>query len=357
MNGATKVFVGLSGGVDSSVAALRLVRAGYQVTGVFIKVWQPDFLRCNWEAERLDAMRVAATLGIPFLTCDASARYKQDVVDYLVREYRAGRTPNPDTMCNRHVKFGAFLDFADAHGADYIATGHYAQRIDADNVPALYRGADTAKDQSYFLSLLAREQLVRALFPVSDSTKATIRAEAAAAGLPTAEKPDSQGVCFLGALDMKDFLTHFMPQVPGVVEDEHGTTLGEHDGAYFYTIGQRHGFRITASGAHTEPHYVIAKDIARNTLTVSTKKPQTETGHATESFVLSDTNLLVDTLPEEVLVQTRYRQVPVPAKIIRDDGNTLRVHLSAPLELPAAGQVCALYDGDRCLGGGTITHL
>jgi len=354
MHDAAHVFVGLSGGVDSSVAAARLLCAGYRVTGVFIKVWQPDFLRCDWEAERLDAMRVAATLGIPFLTCDATERYKADVVDYLVREYRAGRTPNPDTMCNRHVKFGAFLEFADAHGADRIATGHYAQRFDTDGTSALYRGADTEKDQSYFLSLLTSTQLSRALFPVGDSSKAVIRTEAAEYGLPTAEKPDSQGVCFLGALDMKEFLTHFMPQTPGVVQDERGEVLGAHDGVYFYTIGQRHGFRITASDARTEPHYVVAKDIERNTLTVSTEKSRTEPGRASDTILLADTNWLVDALPDEVLVQTRYRQAPVPARVTRGEKSSAKIHLSAPLELPATGQICAVYEGSRCLGGGTI---
>jgi tRNA-uridine 2-sulfurtransferase len=188
MTTSQTVFVGLSGGVDSSVAAKRLIEAGYNVVGVFIKVWHPDFLVCNWEQERLDAMRVAAKLGIPFLTCDAEAAYRDAVAHYFIESYRAGKTPNPDVMCNKEVKFGAFLEFAKAHGADYIATGHYAQHIG----DTLVRGVDTGKDQSYFLWTLTPEQLAYTLLPVGDSQKETIRTEAAAAGLITAEKKDSQ---------------------------------------------------------------------------------------------------------------------------------------------------------------------
>ena len=179
MNESTTVFVGLSGGVDSSVAALRLKNQGYHVVGVFIKVWHPDWLVCNWEQERLDAMRVAARLDIPFLTCDAEAAYRDDVADYFIAEYKAGRTPNPDVMCNKYVKFGRFLEFAETHGAHYVATGHYAQRLDCDGTSELHRGVDTNKDQTYFLWTLTQAQLQKTLFPVGDSPKATIRAEAA----------------------------------------------------------------------------------------------------------------------------------------------------------------------------------
>lgn len=346
------VFVGLSGGVDSSVAALRLVRAGLRVTGVFIKVWQPPFLRCDWETERLDAMRVAAHLGIPFLTCDAEARYKTDVTDYLVAEYAAGRTPNPDVMCNTHVKFGAFLDFARSHGADAIATGHYARRLDGTAEPELHRGVDGEKDQSYFLWNLSREQLAAARFPVGDSTKSEIRREAERAGLPTAAKPDSQGLCFLGELNMRDFLGHFIPREEGAVLDKIGKRIGVHDGARFYTLGQRHGFTVHASDGC--PHYVVAKDIEANTLTVSEEKPMLLAGK-TGVLMLAHTNWLTDEPLKEVLVQTRYRQTPARARVERRGAGTAVLMLHEPLETPASGQSCVVYDGQRVLGGGVIS--
>nr|MCU0678573.1 tRNA 2-thiouridine(34) synthase MnmA [Candidatus Paceibacterota bacterium] len=192
---AKTVFVGLSGGVDSSVAALRLKNQGHNVVGVFIKVWHPDWLVCNWEQERLDAMRVAAHLGIPFLTCDAEAAYRDEVATYFIESYKAGLTPNPDVLCNEKVKFGAFLRFALEKGADYVATGHYAQKGSGDEGETeLWRGIDTSKDQSYFLWSLSREQLSRVLFPVGDTNKIDLRKEAEAALLPTAQKKDSQGV-------------------------------------------------------------------------------------------------------------------------------------------------------------------
>ncbi|HMA78461.1 MAG TPA: tRNA 2-thiouridine(34) synthase MnmA, partial [Candidatus Paceibacterota bacterium] len=203
------VFVGLSGGVDSSVAAARLKKQGYRVVGVFIKVWHPDWLVCNWEQERLDAMRVAAHLEIPFLTCDAEQAYKDDVATYFIEEYRTGRTPNPDVMCNQQVKFGRFLEFARAQGADYIATGHYVQRVDTEAGIELHRGVDTGKDQSYFLWSLTANQLEQSLFPVGSSTKAEIRTEAETLQLPVAAKKDSQGICFLGQVDIPEFLSHY----------------------------------------------------------------------------------------------------------------------------------------------------
>lgn len=351
-----KVFVGLSGGVDSSVAAARLVREGYRVVGVFIKVWQPSFLRCNWEKERLDAMRVCATLGIPFLTCDATERYKAEVVDYLISEYKAGRTPNPDVMCNKQVKFGAFLDFADEHGADYIATGHYAQRVEEAGGMRLLRGTDMAKDQSYFLWMLTHAQLSRTLFPVGDSLKADIRKEAAAYGLPTAEKPDSQGVCFLGELDMKSFLFHFIPQETGRVEDTSGNMVGEHDGVYFYTIGQRHGFRISQESPDEVPYYIVAKDITRNVLTVSHDKPAIG-ANARSAFALSDTNWIEAPPTYPVAVQIRYRQKPVAATIEITGQTTAVVIPQGILDTPALGQSCVVYDGPVCLGGGIISKL
>ncbi len=367
LQGQKLVFVGLSGGVDSSVAAARLLSEGYRVVGVFIKVWQPSFLQCNWEKERLDAMRVCATLSIPFLTFDATERYKTEVVDYLVHEYTAGRTPNPDVMCNKEVKFGAFLDFADMHGADYIATGHYAQterekgeeRAPKKDAPSIFlrRGADPAKDQSYFLWTLTEEKLARTLFPIGDSLKTNIRKEATKYGLPTADKPDSQGVCFLGELDMKAFLMHFIPQEIGEVKDMSDAIVGEHDGAYFYTIGQRHGFRLHPTSSTEEPYYIVAKDIERNILTVSHEKPIL-TGGVARALNLSDTNWIGEMRvksDQRVAIQTRYRQKPIPATLQITGQTTATVTPQETLEAPAPGQSCVVYDGDICLGGGVIS--
>ncbi|MBI4086674.1 tRNA 2-thiouridine(34) synthase MnmA [Candidatus Kaiserbacteria bacterium] len=364
MSSVATVFVGLSGGVDSSVAAARLARGGYAVVGVFIKVWQPPFLRCDWEKERLDAMRVCATLGIPFLTCDAQERYKVEVADYLVREYKAGRTPNPDVMCNKYIKFGAFLDFADEHGADFIATGHYARRAgsaraarkkDAPGI-SLLRGVDASKDQSYFLWTLTQAQLSRTLFPIGDTLKSDIRREAAKYGLPTAEKPDSQGVCFLGELDMKEFLFHFIPRETGEVRDETGTVVGEHDGAVFYTVGQRHGFRLHQTDPNEPAYYVVAKDRANNVLVVSHEKPALSPS-ALRALGLSDTSWVGMPPRGTIEIQIRYRQKPVPATVEITGATTATVTPLAPLDLPAAGQSCVVYDGDTCLGGGIVDSL
>ncbi len=350
----TTVFVGLSGGVDSSVAALLLKRAGYRVVGVFIKVWQPDFLVCNWEAERLDAMRVAATLSIPFLTCDATERYKADVVDYLVREYNSGRTPNPDVMCNKHVKFGAFIDFADAHGADLVATGHYARKIDWQQESLLARGVDDAKDQSYFLWTLTRDQLTRSLFPLGEMMKEEVRQVAARARLPTARKPDSQGVCFLGALDMRAFLQHFIEKTPGDVYDVEGRIVGTHEGARFYTIGQRHGFSSAAQGTQTSPRYIIEKDLRRNRLVVSSQKPEAASS-STREIPLVETEWRGKDPHGTFTVQTRYRQVAYPAAVHTTGARSAVVSPRALHELPAPGQSCVVYEGEICRGGGIIS--
>jgi tRNA-specific 2-thiouridylase len=344
------VFVGLSGGVDSSVAALRLLRSGYQVVGVFIKVWQPDFIHCDWEAERVDAMRVAATLGIPFLTCNAEATYKQAVVDYLVREYEAGYTPNPDVMCNRHVKFGDFLDFARDHGASAIATGHYARLVDTPTGPQLHRGVDGTKDQSYFLWSIPPTALSHIHFPVGTSTKADIRAEAAAAGLPTAVKPDSQGICFLGQVDMKTFLGHFISITPGPVRRLDGEMIGRHDGAVLYTIGQRHGFTITTPGTDRSPYYVVRTDRETNSVYVSTSPP----APTVHTLTIRDTNHLSPWPTQGGEVQTRYRGEAYPVRTIDDASNHATLTLDRPIPTPAVGQSAVLYHGTHCLGGGIL---
>lgn len=347
------VFIGLSGGVDSSVAAKRLLEQGYTVVGVFIKTWQPEFIQCNWEAERLDAMRVAAHLNIPFLTCDAEEAYKMDVADYMISEYQKGRTPNPDVMCNRYVKFGAFLAFAQAHGAHTVATGHYARIEEHDGRYALFRGRDAEKDQSYFLWTLTQEQLACICFPVGDSSKKDIRHEAVAAGLPTAQKQDSQGVCFLGEIDMQDFLSHYIETAPGNVLNEHGAVIGTHEGALYYTLGQRHGFAIHNAGEHTVPLYVVSKSIAENTITVA---PEPRSSIHT-SIILTDMNCMLTEMPPECEAQFRYRQKPFRVKVEIHEARATLTVLDTGIDMPSLGQSCVLYEGERCIGGGIIDSV
>ncbi|MGH7250067.1 MAG: tRNA 2-thiouridine(34) synthase MnmA, partial [Minisyncoccia bacterium] len=268
------IFVGLSGGVDSAVSAALLQKAGYEVVGVFMKTWHPDFLECNEEEERRDAMRVAAHLDIPFLTFDFEKEYKRAVADYMIREYKEGRTPNPDVMCNKEVKFGAFLKKALSMGANYVATGHYARIVDTENFletapsetkrqgthtfpknsPHLLQGVDSAKDQSYFLWTLRQEQLSKILFPIGHLKKTEVRKLAKKFNLPVSEKKDSQGICFLGPVDLKEFLKHYIKEKKGEVvlargearpNGEAGRVIGFHDGVVFHTLGERHGFTIT----------------------------------------------------------------------------------------------------------------
>ncbi len=350
-----KVLVGMSGGVDSSVAALLLKHEGYEVTGAFIKVWQPDFLPCMAEDDRKDAMRVAAHLGIPFLTFNFADEYKKGVVDYMISEYAAGRTPNPDAMCNREIKFGAFLREALARGADYIATGHYARVIKNTDGFHLLAGIDRNKDQSYFLYTLGQKELSRTLFPIGEYTKPQVRAIAEKAGLPTAQKKDSQGLCFVGKLNMKEFLARYIPSAMGEVHDGAGRVVGSHDGAAYYTIGQRHGFTVRAESAQQSPYYVVGKDIVSNTLTVS-HTPKT-TLSVTERPINIHNARWTNQPPEagkRYQARLRYRQVLAPCRVeIRGIGKAL-VHFKTLPALVPSGQSLVIYDGAECLGGGVI---
>lgn len=349
-----RVFVGLSGGVDSSVTAKRLIDQGFDVTGVFIKTWHPDFLPCTEEDDRRDAMRVAAHLGIPFLTCDATLAYKQDVADYMIREYAAGRTPNPDVMCNKSVKFGTFLAFAKAEGAEHIATGHYAQVKENAGIFQLHRGTDPNKDQSYFLWTLTQEQLAHTYFPVGDTEKSFIRKEAERAKLPTFAKSDSQGICFLGNVDIQEFLSHYITTEAGTVLNEAGESIGTHDGALFYTIGQRQGFTIKAAQNASTPYYVVAKDVENNTITVATHAQKIDG----ETIVLDNLNHVHGDFPEFCEAQFRYRQKPFRVQIkIDHSGHGMLTLLDKNIELPSLGQSCVLYEGTECLGGGIIHDI
>ncbi len=353
MSNQKTVFVGLSGGVDSSVAAARLKAQDFKVVGVFIKVWHPDFMVCNWEAERLDAMRVAAHLGIPFLTCDAEVAYRDDVAKYFIEEYRSGRTPNPDVMCNQYVKFGAFLDFAKQHNADYIATGHYAQKIESADGSEMYRGLDSNKDQTYFLWTLSNEQLEMSLFPIGDTSKDKIRLEAASLGIPVANKKDSQGVCFLGHIDIPEFLSHYIDLEEGNVLDVKGSVIGKHKGALVYTLGQRHGFTLCTHDSSRQTMFVISKDVDKNTLTVSDTK---QTIDSSNSLTLKKVVLRHTVLAGDVLdVQFRYRQASFQVTVVTVDKDEMIISSKFNTEEPALGQSCVLYRDLLCIGGGVIS--
>ncbi len=365
------VFVGVSGGVDSSVSAALLQTAGYEVVGVFIRTWTPDFIDCTWRDERRDAMRVCAALGIPFLECDALEAYKKNVADYMISEYREGRTPNPDVMCNREVKFGVFYDFAMKKGADFVATGHYAQKIPQrtthsakhsiqKNTPlfTLNISKDAKKDQSYFLWTLTQEKLARTLFPIGHLKKSQVRKLAEKFNLPTATKKDSQGVCFLGPLDMKDFLKHYIASTLGVVLNENNDVIGSHDGAVFLTLGERHGFMITKKSASDSPYYVIAKDVKKNTVTVSHKvevNTATSVGKGVKAVGLKECNW-ISTEPligKKYKAQIRYHGEYISVEIEDLKNSTATLVFKTPI-LVAPGQSIVIYDNTACLGGGIV---
>lgn len=342
-----RVFVGVSGGVDSSVSLALLRDQDYDVTGVFIRTWHPDWLPCDWKEDRRDAMRVCAHLGVPFLELDLEEVYKRDVADYMIDEYRAGRTPNPDVMCNRAVKFGAFWDWAKSHGANYIATGHYARVEDGQ----LKIGVDPTKDQSYFLWTLRADEFPHILFPIGHLPKSEVRKLAEHYGLSTATKKDSQGICFLGQVDLREFLSRYISPKRGDVLDEEGNVVGFHDGAFFFTHGERHGFTITKKGVSDPRLYVIGKDVAQNTITVSSVLPDLSSSAKTE-YGLALTNLRIDSNPQKVYqAQIRYH------------GEFFEVTLSdnhitfAKPVLISPGQSIVVYDGDICIGGGIVTSV
>jgi len=326
-----RIFVGLSGGVDSAVSAALLKQEGAQVTGVFIKGWYPPaFGLCTWASERRDAMRVAARLQIPFLTLDASAEYKKGVIDYLIAEYRAGRTPNPDVMCNKEVKFGAFYRFAKAHGADAIATGHY-------------RSGE--KDQSYFLWAVPKDILAATLFPVGHKEKSEVRALAKKFNLPVAEKKDSQGVCFLGSVSVEEFLKREFGVMPGRALDEQGALVGRHDGVLLHTIGERIALH---DARETGPWFVIAKDVAANEFTVAKERRAASTDAREIAF--TDANWFGEP-SSATSAQYRYRGALVAGRV--EDG---RFVSAEPLpEVPAPGQSIVFYCAGKLIGGGIIS--
>lgn len=341
----------MSGGVDSSLSAFLLKKEGFDVVGVFIKTWHPDFIECNEESERLDAMRVAAHLDIPFLTFDFEKEYKKGVADYMIEEYRNGRTPNPDVMCNREVKFGAFFKKAIEMGADYVATGHYAINKNFN----LLKGKDDSKDQSYFLWTLNKSQLEKIIFPVGNLNKKEVRTLSKKYKIPVADKKDSQGVCFLGDIDLKDFLKHYIKEKKGIVANEKGEEIGTQEGAVFYTLGERHGFKINKKTANDSRYYVIGKDIEKNKLIVSNNRNLDSKNLELLSFDLINVNW-ISNLPSQnkkYEAQIRYHGESLSCSLKDIKKNKVKIIFNKPI-LVAKGQSIVFYDKEICLGGGIV---
>ncbi len=339
-----RVFVGLSGGVDSTVSAALLQKAGHEVIGVFIRIAIEGY-PCTAGEDKVSAQRVAAHLKIPFIEVDLSKEYKQKVFDLSITEFKKGRTPNPDILCNREIKFGLFFDYCMGQGAEMVATGHYAQTKEG----LLFAGADENKDQSYFLALVPEVKLQKTLFPIGHLKKPEVRRLAAKFGLPNAERKDSQGLCFLGPISIDDMLHREIKLTPGEVLDVRGKVVGTHEGAAAYTLGQRHGFVLSAHTPDTRPHYVVAKDILANTITVSPDKFPHE---ATQTKIsLSECNWIGEVADGPCFARYRYRQQLIAAERV---GDTVLLH--EPHYAPA-GQSLVLYQGERCLGGGIIEQV
>ncbi|MDF2461610.1 MAG: transposon TnsE [Candidatus Saccharibacteria bacterium] len=340
------VYVGLSGGVDSSVSAALLKQQGYSVVGVYMKNWTQDVagVACPWKQDLADARAAAATLDIPFKVFDFQAEYKQHVVDVMVSEYQAGRTPNPDVMCNQEIKFNLFLRTALADGADYIATGHYA----GTHTGHLLRAKDADKDQTYFLYRVSSDALSRTIFPLAKLTKPEVRRLAAEFNLPTATKPDSQGICFVGEVGIREFLRQYVAAEPGPVLTTAGATVGTHQGALFYTHGQRHGLGIGGG----KPFYVTGKDVATNTVFVTDDPADLEL--ESDTFRLEQLHW-IDSAPapdRTYQCRTRHRADLIDCRV---DGAT--VTLDHPERAVTPGQSAVIYDGDTVLGGGIIAEV
>jgi tRNA-uridine 2-sulfurtransferase len=343
------VYVGMSGGVDSSVTAALLKEQGYTVVGVYMKNWSQDLpsMPCPWKEDYQDAKRVAVQLGIDFKMYDFETEYRQKVVDYMIDEYKAGRTPNPDIMCNQEVKFKLFLNAALEDSADLIATGHYARIKDGQ----LLTAANKDKDQTYFLYRVKEDALQKSLMPIGEfKTKAEVRELAKKLGLATAEKKDSQGICFVGKVGIRDFLDQFVHQDgPGAIIDQNGIRIGEHDGAIYYTIGQRHGLNLGGG----LPYYVIGKDMKKNEVYVTTNLDDDNLWK--DELSLTDTHWINDAPKEDKTyqVRTRYR-APLVDCTMTLNGNMASVKLSDKVRAITPGQSAVIYDGDRVVGGGIV---
>ena len=345
----------MSGGVDSAVAALLLRRAGFDVHGLYMSNWEDDDDYCTGAQDCQDARATAAELGIPLHRVSFAEAYRARVFEYFLGEYRAGRTPNPDVLCNREIKFGVCLDYATRLGARRFATGHYARLEYTANGPVLLKAADPEKDQSYFLHGVERQHFERVLFPLGELTKPQVRALAREAGLPVFDKPDSTGICFIGERPFREFLARYIPTTPGDIVGERGEVVGRHRGLAFYTLGQRGGLEIGGrQGAREDAWYVAGKDLARNELVAVQ-------GHdhpllVSRALATGPCNWLVQPQGLEFAsqIKVRYRQPDQACRAtLRADG-ALEVRFDQPQRAVTPGQFAVLYDGDRCLGGGVI---
>lgn len=348
-----RVVVGLSGGVDSSVAALLLKEQGYEVVGLFLRNWheEDDCGRCTADEDYADVRRVADKLGIDYYAEDFSEEYLDRVFKGFVEEYKKGRTPNPDVLCNREIKFEAFDSFRRSLNADFVATGHYAALSHGDR-HRLLRARDENKDQTYFLNQVSEERLAQAIFPLGDLEKGRVREIARKAGLPVWEKKDSTGICFIGERNFRKFLSQYIPMQKGEIVTTDGVTVGEHEGVFYYTIGQRKGLGV-GGGGNGEPWFVVRKDVKNNRLIVT----QGETDLLYSSALTVDRfHFIADRLPEgrsEVLARIRHRQ-PLQKATAIVEGDKVTVRFDSAQRAVAEGQYCVLYDGRVCLGGGVI---
>jgi tRNA-specific 2-thiouridylase len=358
-NSQYKVIVGMSGGVDSSVSAYLLQQQGYQVEGLFMKNWEEDDSEeyCTAAQDLADAQAVCDKLGIKLHTVNFAAEYWDNVFELFLAEYKAGRTPNPDILCNKEIKFKAFLEFAaEDLGGDLIATGHYVRRDDSTGSPRLLRGVDHNKDQSYFLYTLSEQQIAQSLFPVGDLEKPEVRAIAEKLGLATAKKKDSTGICFIGERKFREFLARYLPAQPGKIETVAGDVIGEHQGLMYHTLGQRKGLGIGGmKDSNDNPWYVVDKDMERNVLIVAQ-------GHNHPRLfsdgLIANQLMWVDrqprTQPFRCMVKTRYRQEDIPCFIEPFGTDSIKVTFDSPQIAVTPGQSAVFYDGAVCLGGGVI---
>ncbi len=355
-----RVVVGMSGGVDSSVAALLLKQQGYEVVGLFMKNWEDDDTDeyCSSKQDLIDAVSVADRIGIEIEAVNFSQEYKDRVFANFLAEYQAGRTPNPDILCNAEIKFKAFLDHAMSLGADLIATGHYAQVREKNGLFQLLKGEDGSKDQSYFLYRLNQAQLSKTLFPLGHLLKREIREIAREAQLPTSEKKDSTGICFIGERPFREFLNRYLPREPGEMRTPEGKVVGRHEGLMYYTIGQRQGLGIGGSRSSSgEPWFVAGKDMHNNVLIVVQ-------GHEhplllSDGLVASQLHWIAGTNPETHWVyaaKTRYRQPDAPCEIDRLEGDEVEVRFGQPQWAVTPGQSVVVYESNVCLGGGIISR-
>ncbi len=353
-----KVIVGISGGVDSSVTAMLLKQQGFHVEALFMKNWHEDTGDggCTWEADVEDALRVCDLLDIPLNTIDLSTEYMAGVFRFFIDEYRSGLTPNPDILCNQEVKFKAFMDHALQLGADKIATGHYARILEDNSHYHLHKGADPDKDQSYFLCRLSQHQLSGSMFPIGNMLKSRVRVLAAEAGLPTHDKKDSTGICFIGERPFREFLSRYISVQRGIIRTVDGKDIGEHDGVFFYTLGQRQGLGVGGiKGSIDAPWYVVDKDITNNVLYVA----QGQDNPLLYCNGLAAGKLhWIESPPAELpcrcTAKTRYRQPDQACTIEKMDGETAWVSFADPQRAVTPGQYIVFYREDRCLGSGII---